>query len=193
MDFIAFGATAMEMPGGKQRQSNADLSEAALWYVRSKAKYLPTDEIRELASWLRRSPENASALLAIATRDHQRISGQSATHRLKQAVACVLRGARAKSQAAEHRALAHRYFDHVKRKYLLPKRGLCVIATVGLAAWMFLDDVRSLQIAAAAFAGFLLLKVKEAVIGFRIVSGYFGTTETEARDLIEFIQASAFD
>jgi ferric-dicitrate binding protein FerR (iron transport regulator) len=184
----------MEMPDGKQRHSNADVSEAALWYVRSKAKYLPTDEVRQFASWLRRSPENASALLAIATRDRQRLSGQNATHRLKQALVCVLRKDRAKSQArVEHRALAYRYFDHVKRKYLFPKLGLLAVALCGVAGWMLVDDVRSLKIAAAAFAGFVLLKIKEAVIGFRIVSGYFGTNETEARDLIKFIQASALD
>lgn len=177
------------MPDGKQRQPSADLCEAALWYLRSKAKYLPTEEMQEFSSWLRRSPENASALLLIATRDHRRAYRQSATNRFKQALVCVLRRDRVQSRA-EHRSLARRYFDHVKRKYLLPKIGLLAVAACGVAGWMFLDDVRSLQIAAVAFVGLVLLMIKEAVIGLRVVSGYFGSTESEVRELIKFIAAA---
>jgi ferric-dicitrate binding protein FerR (iron transport regulator) len=175
----------MEMPDGKQRQPNADLSEAALWYVRSKAKYLPTQEIHEFSSWLRRSPQNASAWLSIATRDHQRFAGISASNRLKQALLRVLRT----KPCTERSSLSHRYLDHLKRKYLLPKVGLFAVTVCGVARWMFLDDGRSLKIAAAAFAGFALLKVKETVVSFRIVSGYFGSTESEVRDFLKFITA----
>lgn len=178
----------MEMPDGKQRQPNADLSEAALWYVRSKAKYLPTEEIHEFSSWLRRSPQNASAWLAIATRDHQRISRVSARSRLKQALLRVLGTDRVKSHT-ERSSLSHRYLDHLKRKYLFAKLGLIAVALYGLGGWMFLEDVRSAKIGAAALVGFLLLKVKQIVVGFRVVSGYFGSTESEVRDFLKYITA----
>lgn len=178
----------MEMPDGKQRHPNADLSEAALWYVRSKAKDLPTQEIHEFSSWLRRSPQNASAWLSIATRDRQRISGVSARSRLKQALLRVLGTDRGKSQTGRN-SLSHRYLDHLKRKYLFAKLGLIAVAMCGLGGWMFLDDVRSAKIAAAALVGFLLLKVKEVVVGFRVVSGYFGSTESEVREVLKYITA----
>jgi hypothetical protein len=180
----------MEMPDGKQRQPRADLSEAALWYLRSKAKHLPTEEIQEFASWLRRSPENASALLSIATRDHQRHFRRRATITFKQALMHVLRMDRANSHAhTQHRTLSYRYFDHVKRKYFLPKLALLAVCACGVAGWIFLQDVRLLKIAIVAFVGFLLLMIREAVIGFRVVSGYFGSTESEVRDFVKFITA----
>jgi ferric-dicitrate binding protein FerR (iron transport regulator) len=178
----------MEMPDGKQRHPAADLSEAALWYVRSKAKYLPTEEIHELSSWLRRSPQNSSAWMSIATRDRQRFSRGSATTRFAQALRHVFGADRAKSRN-EHRSLSHRYFYHLKRKYLFPKLGLFAVTVCGLAAWVFVDDMRSMKIAAAAFVGLALLKVQEIVIGFRVVSGYFGSTESEVRHFIKFITA----
>lgn len=178
----------MEMPDGKQRQPTADVSEAALWYLRSKAKYLQTEEIREFASWLRSSPENASTLLSIATRDHQRLARQSVTNRLRQAFLRALRTDRAQSRS-DDRSLSYRYFDHLKRKYLLPKLGLFAVVACGGASWMFLDDARSAKIAAVALAGLLLLKIKETVVGFRVVSGYFGSTQSEVRDLLKFISA----
>lgn len=178
----------MEMLDGKQRLPNADLSEAALWYVRSKAKYLPTEEIHEFSSWLRRSPHNASAWLSIATRDHQRISRVSARSRFKQALVRVLGTNRAKSQT-ERSSLSHRYLEHLKRKYLSAKLGLIAVAACGLGGWMFLEDVRSAKIGAAALVGFLLLKLKEIVVGFRVVSGYFGSTESEVRDFLQYITA----
>jgi hypothetical protein len=176
----------MEMPDGKQRQPAADLSEAALWYVRSKAKYLPTQEIHEFSNWLRRSPQNASAWTSIATRDKHRFARGSATNRFKQAL--LLGIDRGESQT-EHRGLSHRYLDHLKRKYLWPKLGLFAVAGCGLAGGLFLDDARSMKIAAAALVGLVLLKVKEIVVGFRIVSGYFGSTESEVRDFLQFITA----
>jgi hypothetical protein len=180
----------MEMPDGKQRQPNV---EAALWYLRSKARSLPTQEVREFASWLRRSPENASALLSIATRAH-RGHRERATSRFKRALACMLGLDRPKSLAqADHRTLSRRYFDHVKRKYLLPKLGLLVVALCGLAGWMFLDDTRALKIASVALVGLSLLMIKEAVIGFRVMSGYFGSTESEVRDFVKFITAHGED
>lgn len=182
----------MEMPDGKQRQPDADLSEAALWYLRSKAKYLQTEEIREFASWLRRSPQNASALLSIATRDHQRFARQSATNRFKQALLRVVRTDRAQSRT-EDRSLSYRYFYHLKRKYLFPKLGLLAVVVCGGIGWMFLDDGRSAKIAAAGGVGLLLLKIKETVVGFRVVSGYFGSKGSEVRDLLKFISAHYAD
>src|SRR5687767_15999921 len=67
----AIAATDMEMPEGKQQPPKADLHEAVLWYLRSKAKHLPTEEMHEFVSWLRRSPANASALLRIAEEDRR--------------------------------------------------------------------------------------------------------------------------
>jgi len=190
----AIGATEMQTPDGKQRHPTIDLSEAALWYLRSKAKRLPTEELQEFASWLRRSPENASALLSLATRAHGRNPRPRSTNRFKQALARVLRMDGAdKSASAEHRALSLSYLNHVKQKHLLPKMGLLAVALFGVAAWMFLHDARLLKIAAASLACLLLLMIREAVIRFRVTNGYFASTESEVRDFVKFISSHRGD
>lgn len=144
--------------------------------------------MQEFASWVRRSPENASALLSLATKAYPRNSRRHSTSTFKQALMHVLRMDRAKSQpSTERRALSYRYLDHVKRKYFIPKFALLAVTVAGVAGWMFLQDVRPLKVAAVAFACFLLLTIREAVIGFRVVSGYFGSTESEVRDFVKFI------
>src|SRR5687768_14224696 len=97
--FTAIRATKMAIPDGKQRQPDADLSEAMIWYMRSKAKHLPAEEMREFERWLHRAPENASALLSIAERDHHVISRRRSTNRLNRARARLQDLKRAASRA----------------------------------------------------------------------------------------------
>jgi hypothetical protein len=163
----------MEMPESKQQQPTADVCEATLWYLRSKAKHLPKAEVHEFARWLRRSPENASALLQIAA---------------------IERSAGPFDRAAplgipERRALSLIYYKHVKRQYLYPKFGLLTIALGSVAAWMFLQDPRPLKIALVAVACFVLMLVRERVLRYRVKHGYFGGTESEVRDFVKFIAA----
>jgi len=167
----------MEMPESKQQQPTADVCEATLWYLRSKAKRLPKAEVHEFARWLRRSPENASALLQIAA---------------------VERSAAPSDRVAplglpERRALSLIYYKHVKRQYLYPKFGLLTIALGGVAGWMFLDDLAPLKIAAVAVLCFVLMLAREAVLRYRVERGYFGGTESEVRDFVKFIAARRGD
>lgn len=183
----------MEMPEGKQRQPNADLYEAALWYLRSKAKDLPTEEMQEFASWLRRSPENASALLRIAEVEGCVIPHRRAG-RVKQILARALGLEIAISQAmSKHRALSLSYYKHVRQKSRYPKIGLLVVALCGVGAWMFLGDTRPAKIAAVAIACFVLLMIREAVVRFRVEQGYFGSTESEVRDFVRYVVARRTD
>lgn len=154
----------MEMPEGKQRQPNAEVCEAALWYLRSKAKELSPDEMREFWRWVQGSPKNLATLLQFADIDPRVIPRIELTH-----------------------ALSLTYYKHVKRQTLYPKIGLIAVALCGVACWMFLDDLRPLKIAAVAVACFLLMLVREAVLRFRVENGYFGGTESEVRDFLEFI------
>src|SRR5688572_24896342 len=85
-EVVTSGATDMEMPDGKERQPAVDISEAALWFLRSKAKYLQADEMQEFSSWLRRSPENAAALLTLAKMDRRVVPRRHSTSRFKQAL-----------------------------------------------------------------------------------------------------------
>lgn len=180
----------MAMPDGKQRRPEADLSEAIIWYMRSKAKHLPAEEMREFESWLHGSPENAAALLTLAEREHHITARRRSTSKLTQARARLLLMDRPGSQiSTEHSAISHDYFRHLKRKYLLPKIGLLAATVCGVAGWMFLLDTRLLKVAAVAFGCFLLVMIREAVVGYRVANGYFGTTESEVRDFIKFITA----
>lgn len=152
------------MPEGKQRPPNA-LHEAAIWYLRSMAKHLPSSERDELASWLRQSPEHASAFYLISR---------------------VVRRARPR-RASAHHTLSQSYYKHVKRQYLYPKIGLLAIALCGVAGGMFLGEARLWQVGAFAFACWGALKLREWVVSYRIEKGYFGSMESEVRDFIEFI------
>lgn len=193
-EVVTSGATDMEMPDGKERQPAVDISEAALWFLRSKAKYLQADEMQEFSSWLRRSPENAAALLTLAKMDRRVVPRRRSTSRFKQALTGWLRWERAETQTTtKHRALSLSYLKHVRQKHFLPKIGLLAVAVCGVAGWMFLGDVRPLKIAVVSFVCFLLLMVREAVIGFRVMNGYFGSTESEVRDFVEFIAAHRGD
>ena len=91
------------------------------------------------------------------------------------------------------RTLSLSYLKHVKRRHLLPKIGLLAVALCGRAGWMFLQDVRPLKIAAVCGVCFLLLLVREAVIGFRVMKGFFGSTESEVRDFVKFIASHRGD
>ena len=99
----------MEMPDGKQRQPDVDLSEAVIWYMRSKAKHLPVEEMHEFESWLQRSPENATVLLTLAEREHRVTARRRSASRLRRVPA-----------------------------YLLAKIGLLAAALCAVAGWMFL-------------------------------------------------------
>jgi len=183
----------MEIPEGKQRQSNADLYEAALWYLRSKAKDLPTEEMQEFASWLQRSPENASALLRIAEVEGCVIPRRRAG-RFKQIVARALGLELAHTQTtSKHRALSLSYYKHMRQKSQYPKIGLLLVALCGVGTWMFLGDARPAKIAVVAFACFALLMIREAVVRFRVEHGYFGNTESEVRDFVKYIVARRGD
>lgn len=163
----------MEMPDGKRRQPDAD-SEAMIWYMRSKAKHLPAEEMREFERWLHGAPENASALLAIAERDRRVIS-------------------RVPSADSKQQSISYEYLRHLKKQYFLPKMGLLAATLCGVAGWIFLQDLRLLKLAAVSFGCFALLIIREFVVGFRIASGYFGSTESEVRDFIQFITAHRHD
>lgn len=160
----------MEMPDGNRRQPDAD-SEAVIWYMRSKAKHLPAEEMRDFESWLRRSPENAAALLAIAERDHR------VTPRVASQV------------SRKGSSISHEYLKHLKKQYFWPKMGLLAATLCAVAGWLFLQDMRLLKLAAVAFGCLVLLMIREVVIGLRVANGYFGTTESEVRDFIQFITA----
>ena len=135
--------------------------------MRSKAKHLPAEEMREFENWLHCSPENASALLAIAETDRR-------VDRPSQAV-------------RQHSSISHEYLRHLKKQYFLPKMGLFAAALCGVVGWILLQDMRLLKLAAVAFGCFVLLMIREIVVGFRVTNGYFGTTESEVRDFIQFI------
>jgi hypothetical protein len=188
----------MEMPDGKQRQPDADLSEAALWYLRSKAKHLPSEERDEFAKWMRHSPENIAAILSIATMDRHGVPRWREAGRVKQLLMLIamrmLRLRRAEShESTKHRAISHSYFKHLKRKYFWPKLGLLAATLCSVAGWICFEDVRPLKLAAVAFGCLLLLVIREAVVGFRVTKGYFGTTESEVRDFVKFIRTHPED
>jgi hypothetical protein len=169
----------MEMPEGKQRWPEAEVYEAALWYVRWTGKNLSMDEMHDFTSWLRRSPENAAALLQLAALDH-RVIPRRMFERVRMDRADPLR-------SVKHRALSLTYYNHIKRQYLYPKVGLLTVTVCGVAAWMFLHDVRALKVAAVAATCFLLMILRETVLRFRVENGYFGGTESEVRDFVKFI------
>jgi len=159
-----------------------------IWYMRSKAKHLPAAEMQEFERWLHRSPENASALLTIAERDHHASPRRRSTTRLKRARARLMHLNRVASQATtKHSAISQDYFRHLKRRYFWPKLGLLTATACSAAGWLIYQDSRLLKIGTVAFVCFLLLTIREAVVGFRVANGYFGTTESEVRDFISFI------
>ena len=154
----------MKIHEGKQHQPSA-LHEATIWYLRSMAKHLSTGERDELATWLRQSPEHASAFFLI----------RSVVSRA---------GPRPSTKRS---ALSHSYCKHVKQQSLYLKIALIVIAMCGVAGSMLLQDTRPLKIGAFAAGCFLLLVLRDAVVGFRVANGYFGSTKSEVRDFIKFI------
>ena len=183
----------MEMPEGKQQRPNA-LHEAAIWYLRSMAKQLSKSERDEFASWLRSSPENVSAYFLTRAVVRRAIPRQRSRSKLKQVLARVLPLDRPGTFASlRQRALSLGYYKHVKQQSLYPKIGLLAVALCGVCAWMFLQDVRPLKIAAIAFTCFLLLRAREVVIGFRVANGYFGSTESEVREFVKFITTHRSD
>lgn len=193
-EFTAIGASQMEIPDGKQKQPDADLSEAMIWYMRSKAKRLAAAEMREFESWLHRAPENASALLTIAEREHHATSHRRSTSRLNRARVRIERLNRVASQASTKLgAISQDYLRHLKKRYFWPKLGLLTATACSAAGWLIYQDTRLLKIGTVAFVCFLLLTIREAVVGFRIANGYFGTTESEVRDFISFVGAHRND
>ncbi len=189
----AIAATDMEMPEGKQQRPNA-LHEAVLWYLRSAGKSLSASEQDELESWLRRSPENVSAFFLTRAVVRRTIRHRRSKGRIERILARVLHlDGSATFASLKQRALSSSYYTHVNQQSVFPKIGLNGMALCGVVTWLFLDDVRPLKMAAVAFACFVLLKAREAVIGFRVAQGYFGSTESEVRDFVKFIVAHRRD
>jgi hypothetical protein len=169
----------MQTPDDKvdQRVKMAS-EEAAYWYLRSIDEKLSLAEKREFVCWLRRSPANISELLQIskfATRNDR----------------VVFRFLRTRPDAQHGRsrklALSLTYFSHLKRQHLYSKLMLLSVALCTIVVGFIVESTRSLSLAGISLACFALLSIKELLVGYRVSKGFFGSTESEARDLVQFI------
>lgn len=85
------------------------------------------------------------------------------------------------------------YLKHLKKKHR-PLKFILLIFSVTLATFASKygnNDLISLVIVAILL--FVLIELKEVIIEYRIHKGWFGTTCTEARDMINFLIENAAD
>ena len=179
-------AVIVAMPERKQHPPDAAINEAVLWLLRS--RHLSIGERRELARWLRRSPGNVSALLLLTAVLRRPVIHRRPANWFERALTWLLPAPRVDVRSCSRQyALSLSYLEHVRKRYFRPKIALLCVAVFGVACWWVLDDLRPLNVALVAFAGFLLLIAREVVVGYRIVHGYFGNTESEVREFVKFI------
>lgn len=95
--------------------------------------------------------------------------------------------------AAREMALSLTYLGKLKQRHSTIKLALLACAgTLAILSFKF-PTLDLLDLATVAIATLGLLALKEAVVEYRIRSGLFGTTRSEARELIDFIVKNSDD
>jgi hypothetical protein len=98
-----------------------------------------------------------------------------------------------RAAAAKEMALSLTYLGKLKERHSYIKLALlvCAVALVGLS--FRFPDLDLFEFATVSIAALGLLVLKEAVVEYRIRNGLFGTTRSEARELIDFIVENSDD
>ncbi len=92
-----------------------------------------------------------------------------------------------KSNSAREEAISFAYLRHTKKRNAGPKLALIVAALLFFGVSIGIHDP-SLQALSFFTAGtWILITLKEMAIEYRIGCGYFGTNQTEAREILRFI------
>jgi hypothetical protein len=173
--------------------------EAVYWYVRATQGDLSLADSRKLMYWLRRSPENISEMLRISdvSRSLCKVLDIHAVHfgPARRHDRITSRFLRLRSEA-RHRnsrkiALSLTYFSHLRRQHVYSKLTLLSVALCAVGLGLILENTQSLSLAGISLASLALLIIKEFVVGYRVSKGFFGSTESEARDLVQFIMENA--
>jgi hypothetical protein len=95
--------------------------------------------------------------------------------------------------AAKEMAVSVSYLDSVKSRNLSAKVGLMLCSVTLLFVAFRFPELELIDLALVTSAVLGLLFLKEAVLEYRIRNGSFGTTHTEARELIEFLVKNSED
>lgn len=95
------------------------------------------------------------------------------------------------SPSSKARTLSECYLDDVKRRSRYPKILLLSFAALAAGTSLIMKDLRYLGPAGMSVTFFLLMVLREAVLTVRVRRGFFGSVESEVRDLIRFIVENA--
>ena len=90
-------------------------------------------------------------------------------------------------------AISLTYLGHLRRSSATPKIVLALAASTSAVAHLRYPDLSLLPIALVCTTILALISLKEMLVEFRVRRGYFGTTRSEAKDLIAFMIANAKD
>lgn len=90
-------------------------------------------------------------------------------------------------------AISLTYLGHLRRSSASTKIALALAASFGAVAHLRYPDLSLLPIALVCTSILALILLKEMIVEFRVRRGYFGTTRSEAKDLIAFMIANARD
>lgn len=159
--------------------------QAALWFIRLTENDLSATERRAYLAWMRASGEHVGAILDIY-RYHgygrkPRLNERGPEPSRKIIDLSTRRFTVAQSYLAQDFALDH------ARRHQIPITLLAVVATVALALAIGTMDWQYVAIGVTLLLVRGLIRLKDHIVKRRVSSGRFGTTESEARDLIRFM------
>lgn len=98
-----------------------------------------------------------------------------------------------RTAAAKEMALSLTYLGKLKKRHSNIKLALLACAAALVVLSFRFPELDLLEFATVSIAALGLLVLKEAVVEYRIRNGLFGSTRSEARDLIDFLVKNSDD
>jgi hypothetical protein len=164
--------------------------EAAFWYfLLTDAQPLSMADRREFVRWMRRSPENVAELVRVLGLESKLSRRRFVVDELRSQLGGG--GTDAVLRNSDELYLSRDFLRDLKKQHSRSKIALIAVGAVALVWGIVSHDVQRLSIAGISFACLILLILREVVVDYRVSKGFFGTTESEARDLIQFIAGKA--
>lgn len=175
----------MGMPRSKQSEPDAGGKLAQEWMVLLQDSALTGEQKAAYVRWLKQSPAHIRAMLELfqvgellrnGKDDSSSQEPTSSVVALRSALVSQLRGF----------ALSSTYLAHFRKHNRIIR---IVLGSLSLALFIlpWLGLAATIPAANLCAGFFVIVALKEAVVGYRVSRGFFGSTDAEARTLIRFL------
>lgn len=184
------GHTGMESARGNAREKKIKTRVAMHWYLKAYGNELTRKERKQFFAWLKKSPANVAELIGVLNLQDRvcarRLRDMSQPPARLETFARRASPLRARNDLLGL-ALSSTYLLHLRKENLPAELALGGMALLTILAALVLGIPGALSVSGACLGFLATLALRNAVIGYRVSRGLFGSTAAEARLLLRFL------